>query len=69
MSELSASLILEFQYRGDADHSKEVKKAFVSAFLTAEEKVEPFLNITCGLLVSLFVVICFFTVLVYDYLH
>lgn len=40
VSELSASLITEFQYRGDADHSKEVKKAFVSAFITAEEKVE-----------------------------
>ena len=39
MSELSATLIKEFQYRGDADHSKEVKKAFVSAFLAAEEKV------------------------------
>ncbi|KAL5269123.1 hypothetical protein ACHWQZ_G002825 [Mnemiopsis leidyi] len=38
VSELSATLITEFQYRGDADHSKEVKKAFVSAFLTAEEK-------------------------------
>jgi len=38
VSELSATLIKEFQYRGDADHSKEVKKAFVSAFLAAEEK-------------------------------
>ena len=39
VGELSATLIKEFQYRGEADHSKEVRKAFVSAFLTAEEKV------------------------------
>jgi len=38
VSELSGTLISEFLYRGDADHAKEVKKAFSSALLMAEEK-------------------------------
>lgn len=38
VAELSGTLIKEFQYRGDADHSREVKTAFVAALRAAEEK-------------------------------